>query len=226
MCKALVLKELRELLPLAAIAAAAYACILAHAFGVYMVFWPVPDPPEIPFVTDSFVTQTTFVSLCLAVGLAMKQTLAESMSGTWLWLLHRPLARRQILAVKLAIGGAVYLVCSGLPVLLYACWAAWPRTHPSPFYWSMTKAAWEGWGIIGLMYLGSFLSALRPGRWMGTRLLPLAGTATLTGAVYAASDLSRSSSWLFTVGVWLLLAVLGALLVSVIQQVGRVRDFS
>lgn len=224
MWKALVLKEVRECAPLAAMAAAAYGCILAHAFGVYMVFWPVPEQQDIPFVTDSFVTQTTFVSFCLAVGLAMKQTLAESMGGTWLWLLHRPMVRRRIIAVKLVTGATVYLVCAALPVLLYACWAALPRTHPSPFYWSMTQGAWEGWGIVGLMYFGSFLSALRPGRWIGTRLLPLVGTATLAGVVYAASDLSRT--WFVTAGVWLLFAVLGVIVVSGIQQLGRVRDFS
>lgn len=224
MWKALAFKELREVMPLVGMAAAAYACILAHAFGVYMVFWPVPQQQDIPFVTDSFVTQTTFVSFCLAVGLAMKQTLAEAMGGTWLWLLHRAMTRRQILAIKLAVGGTVYFVCAAIPVLVYACWAAWPRTHPSPFYWSMTQGAWEGWAIVGLMYLGSFLSALRPGRWMGTRLLPLAGTATLAGVVYAASDFSRS--WFVATGTWPLLVLLGALVVSVIQQVGRVRDFS
>lgn len=224
MWKAFVRKELRELLPLVGMAAAAYGLILAHAFGVYLVFWPVPEQQDIPFVTDSFVTQTTFVSFCLAVGLAMKQTLAESLGGTWLWLLHRPMTHRAILAIKLAVGGTVYLVCAAIPVLLYACWAAWPRTHPSPFYWSMTQSAWEGWGIVGLMYLGSFLSALRPGRWIGTRLLPLVGTATLAGVAYAASDLSRA--WFATAGAWLLLVVLGAVIVSGIQHVGRVRDFS
>ncbi|HET6882420.1 MAG TPA: hypothetical protein VFI31_19800 [Pirellulales bacterium] len=224
MWKALALKELREVTPLAGLATAAYGVILAHALGVYMVFWPVSEQQDIPFVTDSFVMQTTFVSFCLAVGLAMKQTLAESMSGTWLWLLHRPMTRSQILAIKLAVGGTVYLTCAALPVLLYACWAASPRTHPSPFYWSMTQGAWEGWGIVGLMYLGGFLSAFRPGRWMGTRLLPLAGTATLTGVLYAASDFSRS--WSVTAGLWLLLVVLGALVVSSLQRVGRVRDFS
>lgn len=65
MWKAFVLKELRELLPLMGMAAAAYGLILAHAFGVYLVFWPVPEQQDIPFVTDSFVTQTTFVSFCL-----------------------------------------------------------------------------------------------------------------------------------------------------------------
>lgn len=224
MWKALVLKELREVAPLAAAAVVAYGLILAHAFGVYMVFWPVPEEQDIPFVTDSFATQTTFVSFCLAVGLAMKQTLAESTGSSWLWLLHRPMTHRQIIALKLAVGGAVYLVCAALPILFYACWAAWPRTHPSPFFWSMTRSAWEGWGIVGLIYLGSFLSAFRPGRWLGTRILPLAGTVTLAAAVSALIDMG--GSWRASVAFWLLLVVLGMVALSSIQRVGRVRDFS
>jgi hypothetical protein len=219
MWKALVLKELRECAPIAAAALAAYGCILAHALRVDMVFWPVPQEPDVPFVTDDFILQTTFVSLCLAIGLAMKQVLAESTHGTWLWLLHRPLKRGQVLAVKLATGGGVFAVCAGLPILLYACWAAWPRTHASPFYWSMTESAWQTWGTLGLVYLGSFLSALRPGRWIGTRLLPLAGTATLAVIAFDMLDLS-----IVVLGsIFLLLA---ASLIVGIQHVGRVRDFS
>lgn len=224
MWKALVLKELREVAPVAALAAVAYGLILAHAFGVYMVFWPVPEEQEIPFVTDSFESQTMFVSFCLAVGLAMKQTLSESLGGTWPWLLHRPLSRRRIIALKLAVGGTVYLVFAALPILLYACWAAWPRTHPSPFFWSMTRSLWDGWGIIGLFYLGSFLSVFRPGRWLGTRLLPLAGSVTLIAVPYAMADMN--GSWMAFAGFWMLLVVLGILAVSSIQRVGRVRDFS
>lgn len=224
MWKALVLKELRELAPLAVLAAVAYSLILSHAFGVFMVFWPVPEEQDIPFISDSFVAQTTFVSFFLAVGLAMRQTLAESTGGTWLWLLHRPMARSQIIALTLAVGGALYLVCAALPILFYACWAAWPRTHPSPFFWSMTEDAWAGWGIAGLIYLGSFLSLFRPGRWLGTRLLPLAGTVTLMGAAYAVADLR--ASWLAIAGFWLLLGLLVMVAVSNIQRIARVRDFS
>jgi hypothetical protein len=224
MWKALALKELRELTPLAGTALAAYGCILSHALGVDMVFWRVDEQADVPFVTDYFVMQTTFVSFCLAVGLAMKQTLAESTGGTWLWLLYRPATRSQIVAVKLATGGAVYLLCAGLPVLLYAGWAAWPRTHASPFYWSMTEGAWQAWGMLGLVYLGSFLSAFRPGRWVGTRLLPLAGTATLVGVIYG--EFEWAGSWSAIAAMWLLLMLLGAMVVSSIQGVGRLRDFS
>jgi hypothetical protein len=224
MWKALVLKELRELAPIAGLALSAYGVILAHALRVDMIFWRVTEENDIPFVTDYFVMQTTFVSLCLAIGLAMKQTLAESARGTWLWLLHRPITHRRILAAKLATGGTVYLVCAGLPIVFYAGWAACPRTHASPFYWSMTESAWQAWGIIGLIYLGSFLSAFRPARWLGTRLLPLTGAVTLAMTSY---DLFEwGGSWFAITALWALLALLSAALVASIQHVGRVRDFS
>ena len=222
MWKAIALKELRELAPLAGVALVAYGGIVAHALGVDLALWPAARPQPIPFVTDAFVMQTTLVACCLAFGLALKQTLAESTHGTWLWLLHRPVPRSQIVAAKLATGGLVYLTCAGLPIVFYACWAAWPGTHASPFYWSMTESAWLAWAIVGVLYLATFLSALRPGHWIGTRLLPLLGTFTLA-ALY---DLFQwRGSWLAVAAFWLLLILLGAAVATCVQFVARVRDF-
>jgi hypothetical protein len=37
----------------------------------------------------------------------------------------------------------------------------------------MTVAGWQLWSAMPLVYLGAFLSGIRPGRWFGTRLIPL-----------------------------------------------------
>ena len=37
----------------------------------------------------------------------------------------------------------------------------------------MTAWAWQLWLCMPLVYLGAFLSGIRPARWFGTRLMPL-----------------------------------------------------
>jgi hypothetical protein len=58
--------------------------------------------------------------------------------------------------------------------VLYAAWAARPGTHPAPFEWSMTDEAWRECSALTAVYLATFLTMLRPARWWGTRLLPVA----------------------------------------------------
>ena len=54
-----------------------------------------------------------------------------------------------------------------------------PGKHASPFFWWMTATAWEAWGVIAIVYLAAFLAGIRPARWFGTRLLPLAAGGVL-----------------------------------------------
>jgi hypothetical protein len=83
------------------------------------------------------------------------------------------------MGTKLLIGAGLYLVCGALPILAYAWWALTPGKHASPFYWSMTLPAWKIWITMTGVYLGAFLSGIRPARWIGTRLLPLAAAGVL-----------------------------------------------
>jgi len=180
MWKAIVWKELRENWWLAGLGLAAHLHMVAVYSGLQLLptvrttrFW------SMPFVNHGFLASFVSVSLLLAVALGLRQTLSESVRGTWLFLLHRPLDRRTLIGLKLGVGAVLYLGCAATPIVVYACWAATPGTHPSPFYWSMTLDAWLAWGSLVAMYLAAFLSGLRPARWFGSRLFPLAGTGML-----------------------------------------------
>ena len=122
-----------------------------------------------------------------------------------------------MLGLKLLVGAIMLLACSALPILIYACWAATPGTHASPFEWSMTGQFWRIPLVMTIVYLGSFLSGIRPARWVGTRLVPLAS------AVFLASVLMALPCWWVW---WLLLVVVvdGLLVVSVMLAL-QTRDF-
>ncbi len=211
MPKNLIWKELRETAWIAAAALVVYACFAASdAF--------MSRDEEIPFVTDSFLTSFLMVSVCFAVALGFRQSLVESGQGTYPFLLQRPVSRKRLIGAKLLVGAGLYLGCAALPILVYACWAAKPGTHASPFHWSMTLDAWKAWLLIGTLYLGAFLSGIRPGRWIGTRLMPLMAALGLTSVI--ALPPSRLIAALPAMALVMVLMVVG------IFYVAETRDYS
>jgi hypothetical protein len=219
--RALVRKELREVVGIAAVALAAYLALVVNLMGAGVFSW-VPGIPrgteEVPFVGNDFSTFFTIVSLAFAAALGFRQSALESSRGTFLFLLHRPVRRAAVVLTKLATGVVVFVLCASVPVLLYGAWAAVPRHHPGPFEWSMTAGVWKTLFLLPLVYLGAFLSGLRPGRWFGTRLLPLVGCVVLLPAL---AGLPR---W------WLLNFPLGltayGLLAANVCFVARARDYA
>ncbi|HEY7330390.1 MAG TPA: hypothetical protein VH592_22310 [Gemmataceae bacterium] len=219
--KALAWKELREAFGITAIALAVYMMLVASLMGARVFDW-FPGMPngtrEVPFLGREFILVFTIVTVLFAVALGFRQSAWESTRGTYLFLLHRPVRRDAIFLLKLAMGVGVFVLCASIPVLLYGAWAAKPGHHASPFEWSMTEAAWEIILETPLLYLGAFLSGLRPGRWFGTRLLPLIATATIVVLV-------DMIPWWWSLGFPLTLVMYG-LLAANICFVARVRDYA
>jgi hypothetical protein len=219
--KTLALKELREVLGIAAAALAGYLALAASLMGAKVFDW-MPGMPhgteEVPFTGGGFVGFFIVVSVVFAVALGFRQSAWEASRGTFLFLLHRPLPRAGIVLTKLAVGAGAFLVCASLPIVMYAVWASVPGRHPGPFAWSMTGPVWELLFLLPLLYLGAFLSGLRPGRWFGTRLLPLIASAVL---VVLLSDLP----WWWALTFPLAVGLYGLLVIN-ICFVARVRDYA
>lgn len=226
MIRALAMKEWRETWAFGALALGVYLIYLGNLTGLggpvlRSVAWLVRGadgkPPELPFIQDNFASTLGLVGSLLAIALGFRQSAWEPHQGTSLYLLHLPLSRRTILATKVLTGMALLLACSLAPILLYGTWAAWPRTHPGPFEWSMTDTAFRTWAMTPLVYLGAFASGIRTARWFGTRLLPLA--ATFLPAVLT---LALPSWWLMGLPI---AALTAALLWAMIVQEAETRDY-
>jgi len=136
--------------------------------------------------------------------------------------LHRPVQRKDIYVTKLLIGLVTYLACGAAPILLYACWAATPGTHASPFDWSMTVPVWNTWLACATVYLGAFLAGLRPGAWVGTRLTPVAASICIAGVAEFATWVF-GMSWSAAYPLVLIVADIG--LVAAILYTAEARDF-
>jgi hypothetical protein len=217
MLKALVYKELRESLWIAAIALAAYLYFVIGEMRLPLLPWMGGTGSAIPFIGDGFLNSFVMVSAALAIGLGLRQSVAESVRGTWLFLLHRPALRWKLVGLKLATGAAVYLLCAAVPILIYAWWAATPCTHASPFDWSMTLPCWQGWISISAVYFAAFLVGMRPARWFGSRLFPLFGAAVLAAILQA-----LPWWWIFGLGGVL---ALDAWLIAGVLYTARTRNY-
>ena len=218
MMSSLTHKELRECAGILAIGGLALFAVAAANMGLQPLsgMFSSPSRGEIPFLGDGFQFELGVVAFLLAIALGFRQSLGDFLGDAHIFLLHRPVARRRIYGAKLAVGLAGYLLLTAAAILAYWLWAATPGTHASPFDWPMTAPAWTLWLAISLVYLGAFLSGIRPGAWMGTRLAPLAAVTLAAAALMAAPI------WI----AWLAAIACDALLIVLILHVAATRDFA
>jgi hypothetical protein len=176
MTSTLTLKELRESAALAALGLVGMGLLAVSSIGLNPLGFMISSSSHlgtIPFVYDSFTWQFALAAGALAIALGYKQSIGDLMGGAQLFWLHRPVSRRTIYLTKLLVGLSLYLTIAAVPLVTYSLWAASSGTHASPFSWSMTVSAWTTWLAISVVYLGAFLSGIRPAAWLGTRLMPL-----------------------------------------------------
>jgi ABC-type transport system involved in multi-copper enzyme maturation permease subunit len=216
MIRALVFKELREVFGIAVVALGLYVLLLIMQFSSDVISWVVFSE-QVPFVDGNFSVFFFIISVAFTTALGFRQSAWEARDGTYLFLLHRPISRTTIFLTKLATGISVYLALALVPLVGYGCWAALPGHHASPFQWSMTAPTWNLYWLMPLLYLGAFLSGLRPARWFGTRLLPLAASGVLIWLLW-------SVPWLG----WAIMAMVLAytLLLMNICHVAQTRDYA
>ncbi len=74
------------------------------------------------------------------------------------------------------------------------------------------------WAVsVGVLYLGAFLTGLRPGRWLGSRLLPIAAAGLLVAVIQY-----LPLWWVLGLGA---LVLLSAWLLACIFVVAKTRDY-
>jgi hypothetical protein len=212
------IKELREIRGIVLLALAAYGLLVAAAIDPQTPWNPLRlfsgsgEGIVVPFISGDFVGKLCLIATIFAVALGLRQSLGESLGGTYPFLFHRPAERRWLIGMKLLLGMGVYLICTAAPILVYAVWAATPGTHASPFEWGMTAMAWIAWLVLTLLYLGAFYTAIRPGRWYRSRILPLAVAAAAACLAAGLASGLNSVFWplliVAVVDVWLILMIL------------------
>ena len=173
-------KEYRVILPLLIGGILLLGMCMINAMGIDLLNGQWGRPGSIPFYTFEIYQMYAFVSVCLAGICGLWQVQSELQGGTWLYLWHRPVSRRKITSAKLASGMILVWVVTGIPLLLYALWAVMPQSVPAPFLWQNTAIYFKCWLGISVMYFAGYLTGMRSGSWLGTRLFPLIPAALLS----------------------------------------------
>ena len=176
----LILKELRSLSRLIALALLADGWLLSELTGQSQwLHGAFPTQSGFALAHASWLLWFGFLLVVIASVLGLAMSLDDELRGTWAFALYRPVSRRAYIGAKLLVGGAMTLALSALPVAVYSMWAATPGNVAAPFRWSLLQPAIEacGWSVV--VFLGAFLSGIRPAKWWWSRLWPLGATVVL-----------------------------------------------
>ena len=211
---ALLRKELRECLPWMLLAAIAF-----FAFGGFFLrttaylgdrYWRYsrfsPGTTLSPYDLTCPTTLATvgpwlfFSSIGLGLILGVRHFWIPHFTRTWLFLLHRSVSRKTILAAKLTAALIACVISMGL------VWIAlfWYASQPEVFAVQQTLRVFiEGWIFIMLgfvVYLGTALSALSTANWYTTKIFGLIfatlifTTITSTSTVWAIGLIAVSTA--------------------------------
>jgi ABC-type transport system involved in multi-copper enzyme maturation permease subunit len=238
MYRALILKELRELWWMSAIALIVMSGCVLYQMGLGFcmtcggLYWKQSvdaTPPYLhpqPFFNKDLMLRLTLVGTGLAIALGAWQTWGESLCRTWNFLLHRPVRRNTIIWVKLAIGLILLLASTGLPLLVYAIWAAIPGTHANPFAWWMTLLMLRVWFATTLIYLGVFLCGIREARWYVSRFWPVVPMGVILLFRYVSVSSLGQAHWVVLVVSDGLVIGSVLMLLAAIPYAAKNRDFA
>lgn len=182
MIRSLVIKEFWDLRGVIAFGVVIHALLLANLLGMESYEWlPMREPTTLPF-PSSFSSFLGLYTIFFAGLMGLVQGLSDGWGQRWLFVLPMPVRGNDWILGKLAFGLSVWGVLGVGTFLLGILIVNIPGVFPAPFEWWMSRTGWLYLAIAPFVYLGGFLSAIRPGSWFGTRLLPLLGSAM--GAMY------------------------------------------
>lgn len=226
---AVMLKELRSTVWVVALGVIAFGGFLSEICGVTTLTrneFPTHEN-MFPLVQPLCLLWYGFIGASFAGSLGLVMSLNDGARGMWAFVLFRPSSRRAYIGAKLLTGGVLTLATVALPAIVYLVWAKTPGNVAIPFDWSYAQPAIEACGWAVVVFLGGFLTGIRPASWWWSRLWPLGATVVLgmmlSGSVMGGfePDIMPSQAQY-----WGLCLLVGAILVTSILHVVDERDFA
>ena len=168
--KALLRKEFRENVKLAALGLVIYALLLVQQYRDYVAS---PNNMVQPLAHGGFHEITGWFCAVFGAVLGWLQIHNERRPDLWAFLMHRPMTRTGIYLGKALAGLGLYALVVGLPLFGFIVWARWPGHVAAPFEVAMLRplAAYVLTGIV--FYFAGMLTGLRQARWYASRALGL-----------------------------------------------------
>jgi hypothetical protein len=149
-----------------------------------------------------------------ATALGLLQVGTELRRDQWAFLMHRPVSRSVIFGGKAIAGLSLYLLATSLPVLLLALWVQLPGSVPAPFDWRLLLGPLAN-VLAGIsFYFAGMLTAIRPARWYGSRVLGFGGAIACLVLVNVVEEFWQAMLAILILGALLGLAAWGSFLTT------------
>ena len=190
--RALIQKELRENLKLAALSLMIYSALLGlnvytYSHWMQSVAAGGQGQREVammqPLVSSEFWGLSGILCAIFGALLGWFQIHHERSRDLWAFLVHRPATRTQIFFGKILAGLMLYLLVAVLPLTGYLLWALAPGHVAAPFEWAMLRPV-AVFSILGMVYyFAGMLTGLRQARWYASRALGFGVAAIVSLAI-------------------------------------------
>lgn len=206
-------KELRENLKWAVLAMLGFGAGLTYAWSTVNNQFDEWRSYE-SICSNSFLLVTTFGSAAIGILLGLMQILTEARRDQWAFLIHRPVRRQTIFFGKVIAGVCLYLLATGIPLLVAVLWASKPGHIAAPFDWRMSLP-----GVADILtgivfYLGAMLTGLRQARWYASRALGIVAAVGCAFLVVQCAEFVRALIFIAGFVVILLGAAWGSFLTT------------
>jgi hypothetical protein len=166
--KALVRKEMRENVRIAALGLVVHTLMLLSQYRDYVA---VPANMSQPLADRGIQWSTAWFCGIFGLVLGWLQVHNERRPDLWAFLIHRPMTRSGIFLGKVIAGLALYALVVGLPLLGFIIWARFPGHVAAPFELAMLQPV-AAYLLAGIpYYFAGMLSDLRQARWYASRVL-------------------------------------------------------
>ncbi|MEO6052401.1 MAG: hypothetical protein ABIP97_00160 [Chthoniobacterales bacterium] len=208
---AIIWKELRENIKWGLLGLAVFGIALAYAWT------KVADMNNFTGIErnyQSLLSPTILLAISLTsaiVGgaLGFLQIMPEQKRDRWAFLVHRPVSLETIFWGKFAAGFLLYFGATLLPFAALYLVAARPGALPAPFDPRMALAGFVDILAGFTVYLAALISSLRTGRWLGSKLLVIAGAVLVMGVISNRMEILYSVLWFICYSIIFLIAARG-----------------
>ncbi len=210
--KAIVWKEWRENLCWGILALLGLGIALAYTVSQV-------NPPDGSGLTDKCAAVWNAATLVMTLGvpliaaiLGFAQVMPELRRDQWAFLVHRPVTHSVIFRGKATVGLTLALAATGLPFLAFVLWAAVPGDVAAPFDLRLALPGLAALLTAVPFYFAGMLTALRPARWYGSRVLGLLAAMAGAGLVVTAITFGQAALTAIFFGAVLMTAAWGSFL--------------
>jgi hypothetical protein len=198
--KALVRKEMRENVRVAALGLVIYTLMLLSQYREYVAS---PSNMSQPLADSGLLWSTAWFCGIFGAVLGWLQVHNERRPDLWAFLIHRPMTRTGIFLAKVMAGLGLYALVVGLPLLGFIVWARLPGHVAAPFELAMLRPV-AAYVLAGLLYyFAGMLSDLRQARWYASRVLGV-GVAIVVSPLLSLSPQFWQSLAIILIGAALL----------------------